>query len=54
MDLLDRLLGHDHWTTERLLTLSQGLTDAQLDQAFDIGHRTVRATCDQTTMRAVA
>jgi uncharacterized damage-inducible protein DinB len=44
MDLLDRLLGHDHWTTARLLNLSRGLTDAQLDQPFDIGHRTLRAT----------
>ena len=44
MDLLDRLLGHDHWATARLLDLSRGLTDAQLDQPFDVGHRTLRAT----------
>jgi uncharacterized damage-inducible protein DinB len=44
MDLLDRLLGHDHWTTAQFLALSRGLTDAQLDQEFDIGHQTVRAT----------
>ncbi len=44
MDLLDRLVGHDHWATARLLDLSCGLTDAQLDQPFDIGHRTLRAT----------
>ena len=44
MDLLDRLLGHDHWATARLLELSRGLTDAQLDQELDIGHRTLRAT----------
>ena len=44
MDLLDRLLGHDHWATAQLLVLSQGLTDAQLDQPFDIGHRTLRDT----------
>ena len=44
MDLLDRLLGHDHWATDQLLVLSQGLTDAQLDQPFDIGHRTLRDT----------
>ncbi len=37
MDLLDRLLAHDHWATARLLDLSRGLTDAQLDQPFDIG-----------------
>ena len=44
MDLLDRLLEHDHWATAQLLDLSRGLTDAQLDQPFDIGHRTLRAT----------
>jgi carboxymethylenebutenolidase len=46
MDLLDRLLGHDRWATTQLLDLSRGLTDAQLDQPFDIGHRTLRATFD--------
>src|SRR5918998_3272743 len=44
MDLLDRLLGHDRWATDQLLDLSRGLTDAQLVQEFDIGHRTLRAT----------
>ncbi len=44
MDLLDRLLEHDHWATAQLLELSRNLTDAQLDQEFDIGHRTVRET----------
>jgi uncharacterized damage-inducible protein DinB len=44
MDLLDLLLDHDHWATRRLLDVSGGLTDAQLDQEFDIGHRTLRAT----------
>jgi uncharacterized damage-inducible protein DinB len=44
MDLLDRLLGHDHWATAQLLNLSRGLTDEQLDQPFDIGHQTLRAT----------
>lgn len=46
MDLLDRMLGHDDWGTTQLLELSRGLTDAQLDQPFDIGHRTLRATFD--------
>jgi len=46
MDLLDRMLGQDEWTTAKLIALSQGLTDAQLDQDFDIGHRTLRATFD--------
>jgi uncharacterized damage-inducible protein DinB len=44
MDLLDRLLGHDRWTTARLLELGRGLTDAHLDLPFDIGHQTLRAT----------
>src|SRR5690606_31542500 len=46
MDLLDRFLGHDRWTTRRVLELSRGLSDEQLDQEFDIGHRTLRATFD--------
>jgi uncharacterized damage-inducible protein DinB len=44
MDLLDRLLGHDAWTTRQLLERCQELTDDQLDRPFDIGHGTVRAT----------
>ena len=44
MDLLDRLLRHDAWTTRQLLLLCLGLTDEQLDREFDIGHRTARAT----------
>lgn len=44
MDLLDRLLGHDAWTTRQLLLLCRPLTDEQLDREFDIGHRSLRAT----------
>jgi uncharacterized damage-inducible protein DinB len=44
MDLLDRLLEHDHWATAQLLEHSRALTDAQLDQPFDIGHKTLRDT----------
>jgi uncharacterized damage-inducible protein DinB len=44
MDILDRLLAHDAWTTRQLLLRCQDLTDAQLDREFDIAHRTVRAT----------
>ena len=44
LDLLDRLLEHDAWTTRRVLEFAQTLTDEQLDQDFDIGHRTVRET----------
>jgi uncharacterized damage-inducible protein DinB len=46
MDVLDRLLEHDDWGTAQLLDMSQGLTDARLDQSFDIGHRTLRATLE--------
>ncbi len=44
MVLLDKLLDHDQWSTGQLLEVSVRLTDAQLDQEFDIGHRTLRAT----------
>jgi hypothetical protein len=44
MDLLDRLLGHNHWATTRLLELSRTPLDARLDQPFDIGRRTLHAT----------
>lgn len=44
MDLLDRLLAHDAWTTDQLLRRSLSLTDDELDREFDIGHRSARAT----------
>ena len=44
MDLLDRLLAHDTWTTRQLLILAQPLTEAQWTQPFDIGHVTLRET----------
>lgn len=44
MDLLDLVLDHDYWATRTLLDASGGLTDSQLDQEFDIGHLTLRAT----------
>jgi uncharacterized damage-inducible protein DinB len=44
MDLLDRLLEHDAWTTRQLLDRCRALSDDQIDRPFDIGHRTVRAT----------
>ena len=46
MDLLDRLLGHDSWTTGQLLELAGTLDDDQLDQEFGFGHRTVRRTLE--------
>ena len=42
MDLLDRLLGHDVWSTRQLLLQSKSLPDAKLDQRFDIDNRTLR------------
>lgn len=44
IDLLDRLLEHDSWTTRRFLEIATRLSDEQLDHNFDIGHRTVRRT----------
>lgn len=44
MDLLDQLLEHDRWATAYLLSLCRDLTDEQLDQPFDIGHKTLRET----------
>ncbi|MBA4015608.1 MAG: damage-inducible protein DinB [Pirellula sp.] len=44
MDLLDRLLGHDAWTTRQLLDICASLPDEKLDAEFDIGFRTLRAT----------
>lgn len=48
MDMIDRLLDHDRWATGHLLTLCHGLTDDQLDQEFDIGLRSIRATFDHS------
>jgi uncharacterized damage-inducible protein DinB len=42
MDLLDRLLGHDVWSTKQLLVQSKPLTDTQLDSPFDIDNRSLR------------
>src|SRR5829696_2830827 len=44
MDLIDRLLGHDAWTTRQILERCRELDDAQLRQPFDIGHGTVYDT----------
>ena len=44
MNLLDRLLSHDSWTTKMLLERCDELDDAALDRTFDIGHKTIRAT----------
>ncbi len=42
MDLLDRLLGHDLWSTRQLMLQSKPLSNAQLDQAFDVDSRSLR------------
>jgi uncharacterized damage-inducible protein DinB len=44
MDLLDRLLAHDEWTTTECLRRCRELTPDQLHQPFDIGWRTLHAT----------
>ncbi len=44
MDILDRLIGHDTWTTRQLLTSCAGLSDELLDKEFDIDHRSLRGT----------
>ncbi len=44
MTIAERLLRHDAWTTRELLRLSVGLSDAELDSEFDMGHRTLRRT----------
>ena len=46
MDLLDRLIGHDSWTTQQVTLRCRDLDDAQLDRAFDIGPGSVRATLE--------
>jgi|SRR5580658_1856598 uncharacterized damage-inducible protein DinB len=44
MTILEKLLRHDAWTTRLLLTRAADLSDAALDQLFDMGHRTLRRT----------
>jgi uncharacterized damage-inducible protein DinB len=44
MDILDRLVKHDAWTTRQLLLRCKELSPEQLHQRFDVGHETVYAT----------
>ncbi len=44
MDILDRLLAHDTWTTRQLLLACQALPDELLDQEFDIDQQSIRKT----------
>jgi len=42
VELLDRLLGHDVWSTRQLLRQCVALTDVELDRRFDVDNRTLR------------
>jgi uncharacterized damage-inducible protein DinB len=44
MDILDRLIAHDAWTTRQLLFACQTLPDDVLDAEFEIDHRSLRST----------
>ncbi len=44
MDLLDRLLEHDRWTTRQVLAICATLAPAQLQQPTAIGHGTLDET----------
>jgi uncharacterized damage-inducible protein DinB len=44
MDILDRLLAHDTWTTRQLLVACQALPEQALDREFDVDHRSLRKT----------
>jgi uncharacterized damage-inducible protein DinB len=44
VDLVDRLLGHDAWTTREILRRCRELEPAALHRRLDVGHETVHAT----------
>lgn len=44
MTILDRLLGHDAWTTRQLLLRCRELSEEQMNQTFDIGDRSLQGT----------
>jgi uncharacterized damage-inducible protein DinB len=44
MTILDRLLGHDTWTTRQLLLRCRELSEEQMNRTFDIGDRSLRET----------
>jgi uncharacterized damage-inducible protein DinB len=44
MDLLDRLLEHDNWTTRQVLAICAALPPEQLQQPTTIGHGTLDET----------
>lgn len=44
MTILDRLLGHDAWTTRQLLLRCRELSDEQFNRNFEIGDRSLAGT----------
>ena len=44
MTILDRLLGHDAWTTRQLLLRCRELSEEQMTRKFEIGDRSLRET----------
>ncbi len=42
MTILDRLLGHDAWTTRQLLLRCRELSEEQMSRTFNIGDRNLR------------
>ena len=44
MDLLDRLLGHDVWTTREIIARCHELEVSQLHEAVDAGHESLHKT----------
>lgn len=44
MDLLDCMLEHDRWTTDRILTICRELPQWRLHTHFGVGHGTIDAT----------
>ncbi len=44
MTILDRLLGHDAWTTRQLLLRCRELSEEQMTRTFEIGDRSLRET----------
>ena len=46
MDVVDRLLAHDRWTTDLYLTICKELPDDQWDQEIDVSFSSLRNTFD--------
>ncbi len=46
MDILSRLLGHDHWTTAQLLQRCAALSPAQLQMSVAVGYGNLTQTFD--------